>query len=78
MKTFYYLGDFNFTKEEQCVKDFCETYNLENLITEPNCFKHPDNPSSIDVILANRVNSFQNSMTIETGLRKFIKKKGNQ
>ena len=50
------------------MKDFCETYNLENLMTEPTCFKNPDNPSSIDVILTTRVSSFQNSMTIETGL----------
>ena len=50
------------------MKDFCETYDLENLITDPTCFKNPDNPSSIDVMLTNRVNSFQNSMTIETGL----------
>ena len=62
------LGDFNSTKEEQCMKDFCETYNLENLMTEPTCFKNPDSPSSIDLILINSANSFQNSMTIETGL----------
>ena len=51
------------------MNDFCETYNLENLIKEPTCFKNPNNPSSIDVTLTNRKNSFQNSMTIETGLR---------
>ena len=50
------------------MKDFCEIYNLENLIKEATCFKNPDNPSSIDVMLTNRKNSFQNSMTIETGL----------
>ena len=62
------LGDFNSSQEEQCMNDFCETYNLENLIKEPTCFKNPNNPSSIDVMLPNRKNSFQNSMTIETGL----------
>ena len=62
------LGDFNSSQEEQCMNDFCETYNLENLIKEPTCFKNPNNPSSIDVMLTNRKNSFQNSMTIETGL----------
>ena len=30
--------------------------------------KNPNNPSSIDVILTNRAKSFQNSITIETGL----------
>ena len=47
---------------------FCETYNLENLIKEPTCFKNPSNPSSIDVMLTNRKNSFKNSMMIESGL----------
>ena len=62
------LGDFNTTQEEQCMKDFCETYDLKNLIKEPTCFKNANNPSSIDVMLTNRKLSFQNSMTIETGL----------
>ena len=47
--------------------DFCETHNLENLIKVPTCFKNLMNPSSIDVILTNRKNSFQNTMAIETG-----------
>ena len=43
-------------------------YDLENLIKGPTCFKNASNPSSIDVILTNRKNSYQNYMTIETGL----------
>ena len=62
------LGDLNSIQEEQCMKEFCETYNLENLINDPTCFKNVNNPSSIDVMLTNRKKSFQNSMTIETGL----------
>ena len=50
------------------MKDFCEMYDLENLIRGPTCFKNVNNPSSIDVMLTNRKNSFQNSMTIETGI----------
>ena len=50
------------------MQEFCDMYNLENLIKEPTCFKNPNNPSSIDVMLTNRSDSFQNSMTIETGL----------
>ena len=26
------LGDFNSPQKESCIKEFCETYNLENLI----------------------------------------------
>ena len=50
------------------MKDFCEMYDLENLISGPTCFKNANNPSSIDVMVTNRKTSFQNSMTIETGL----------
>ena len=62
------IGDFNSTQEESCMRDFCDTYNLENLIKEPTCFKSTENPSSIDVMLTNAKNSYQNSKAIETGL----------
>ena len=62
------LGDFNSTILEKPMMDFCDIYNLYNLIKEPTCYKNPDNPSSIDVMLTNRKNSFQNSTTIETGI----------
>ena len=62
------LGDFNSTVKENVMKEFCDTYSLENLINEPTCFKNPLNPSSIDVMLTNRKSSFQNSITLETGL----------
>ena len=62
------MGDFNCLRKEQCMVDFCDTYDLINLIKEPTCFKNPVNPSSIDVMLTNRPISFQNSSAIETGL----------
>ena len=40
------VGDFNSSREEQCMKDFCETYNLENFIKDPTCFKNANNLSS--------------------------------
>ena len=40
---------------------------------KPTCFKNPDNPSRIDLILTNRSISFQNSGVIETGLSDFHK-----
>ena len=42
---------------------------MENLIKLLTCYKNADNPSYIDVLLTNRKNSFQNTMTIETRLR---------
>ena len=62
------LGDFNSTITDHTMNEFCQTYNLQNLINEPTCYKNPNNPSSIDMILTNRKNSFEKSKTIETGL----------
>ena len=67
------LGDWNSAVTEKEMSNFCEMYNLENLIKEPTCFKSTENPSSIDLILTNKKNCFQNSMTIETGLSDFHK-----
>ena len=67
------LGDWNSAVTEKEMSNFCEMYNLENLIKEPTCFKSMENPSSIDLILTNKKNCFQNSMTIETGLSDFHK-----
>ena len=62
------LGDLNSAVTEKNLRDFCEIYNLENLIKGPTCYKNVDNPSSIDVMLTNKKSSFQNSMTLEVGL----------
>ena len=62
------LGDFNSETTEAELTEFCETYNLTNLIKEPTCFKNPLNPSSIDLLLTNKTSYFQNSKIIETGL----------
>ena len=59
------MGDFNAETADTVVSDFCEIYNLKRKKT---CFKNPNNPSFIDLIITNRPESFQNSMVIETGL----------
>ena len=48
------IGDLNSEIQEPAMKEFCETYNLENLINEATCNNNPLNPSSIDVMLTNR------------------------
>ena len=50
----FIMGDFNSEGTETEMTEFCETYNLTNLIKEPTCFKNPLNPSSIDLLLTNR------------------------
>ena len=61
-------GDFYSEMEEEKMKDFCDIYNLQNLIKEPTCFKSVQNPRSIDVILTNKSESFETSFALETGL----------
>ena len=50
------------------MRDFCDTYNLQNLIKDPTCFKRVENPTTIDLILTNRYMSFHTSIAIETGI----------
>ena len=55
------------------MKTFGENYKLRNLIKEPTCFKNPENPTCIDLILTNKPLSFKNTYVIETGLSDFHK-----
>ena len=55
------------------MKRFTEIYKLRNLIKEPTCFKNPENPTCIDLILTNKPLSFKNTYVIETGLSGFHK-----
>ena len=53
------------------MKAFCDNYNLTSLIKQPTCYKNPNNPTCIDLILSNTPRSFQSSCVIETGLSDF-------
>ena len=55
------------------MQSFLEPYGLKNLISEPTCYKNPENSCSIDLIVANSLSSFQNSCAIKTGLPGFHK-----
>ena len=68
-----FIGDFNAGIEDASMKNFCSSYNLRSMINKPTCFKNPDKPSCIDLILTNCSRSFQNSCAIETGLSGFHK-----
>ena len=65
------LGDFNVGIDEPQMKSFCETYNLTGLIKHPTCFKNPDNPTCIDLILTKVPRTFQSTSVIERGLSDF-------
>ena len=68
---FILLGDLNSAPTEAVVRDFCQIYGCKNLIKDNTCFKNPEKRSCIDLIITNRPKSFQNSMTLETGLTNF-------
>ena len=63
-----FLGD-----EDSSVKNFCSSYNLTSMINRPTCYKNPEKPSCIYLILTNCPRRFQNSCTIEIGLSDFHK-----
>ena len=68
---FNFKGDFNVGIDENSMKNFCDINCLKSLIKEPTCFKNPDKPTCIDLILTNRPNIFQHSSTFERGLSDF-------
>ena len=55
------------------IKDFCNLYNLKNLIKVLSCFKNPGHSKTIDLMLTNSVRNFQNSYSLETSLSDFHK-----
>ena len=67
------IGDFDTEPHRFDMKDFCESYKLSNLNEEPTCYKNPEHPSCMDLILTNCPRSFQNLCVIETGLSDFHK-----
>ena len=72
-ENFILLGDFNSCMEDSPMKTFGEIYKLWNLIKEPKCFKNPENPTYIDLIVTNEPLSFKNTYVIETGVSDFHK-----
>ena len=67
------LGDFNICVDDEAMKNFCSSYCLNSLIKQPACFKNPENPSCVDLILTNKTRSFQSTCVIETGLSDFYR-----
>ena len=63
----------NVSIDDPHMESLCESYRFKSLIKDPTCFKNPESPSSIDLILTNNPYSFQNSWVIETGLSDFHK-----
>ena len=64
------LGDFNMTPVNVNLDLFLDTFNLENLVKEPTCFKG-EIPSCIELTVTNQKNLFSNTKTFITGISDF-------
>ena len=67
------IGDFNLEISDTALRNFCNLYNLRDLIRELTCFKNPGKPSCVDLFLTNCSRSFQNTQVIEIGFSDFLK-----
>ena len=67
------LGDFKANIAGSFIKSFCENYNIRSVVNKPTCFKNPENPSCIDLILTNKPRSFIKTGVIKTGLSEYHK-----
>ena len=67
------LGDFNAEISDFNMESFCTINYFKWIIKETTCYKNPDNPTCIDLILTNWPKNFQESSTLETGLSDFHK-----
>ena len=61
-------GDFNAQEGEKCLDTFLYQHELKSLNKEATCYKNPNKPSCIDLILTNSPRSFFNTETYFTGL----------
>ena len=64
-QNFLFVGDFNASVNEKCWAEFCKLNGLTSLIKKPTCFKNPDKPTWIDLILTNQPSCFQHSTVFE-------------
>ena len=67
------IGDFNSEISERPMHDFCNVYNLESLSNTSTCFKNPENPSCIDILLTKSKTNFDETLVLESGLSDFHK-----
>ena len=57
-ETLIIQGDFNVGINKSHIRDFCDTYDLKSLNTKPTCYKTPENPTCIDLLLTNHPRTF--------------------
>ena len=67
------IGYFNLEPKESAMIDFCQAYNMENLINNFTCYKNPNKMTCINLMLKNKSRFFKGSSVLETGLSDFYK-----
>ena len=55
------LGDFNNEPEEKHMPIVLNTYHFKSIVKQKTCFKNPDRPNCIDLILTNSYRSFEDT-----------------
>ena len=50
---------------------FCDTYDLKRHIKKPTCYKNPETPSCMYLILTDNPKCFQSSCVVKTGVSHF-------
>ena len=70
-KSFFLISDFSVVANDVTMKNFCQICSCNNIVKDKTSFKNPENPLWVDLIIANRLKSFQWSTLIETGLSDF-------
>ena len=56
---------------DSSIKKFCSLNELENLISEPTCYKNSEKTTYADLILASQSTLFQHKIVLETGFSDF-------
>ena len=53
-ENFILIGDINAEESDTTIKDFRDIYSFKYLIKDATCFKNPDKPKCIDLMLTDR------------------------
>ena len=67
-----FLGDFNICINDNAMTSFCSLNDLTSLIDQPTYYKNPNKSTCIDLILMNRPNYFQKTMSLKQASLTFI------
>ena len=67
------IVDFNVEISNSHMDSFCAIYRLKSLVKKPTCYKNPEKPTCIDLILTTSPRQFQATLTLETSLSDFHK-----